>query len=142
MAKGRGQAQRGQAAPWPAVVVVGTDGSETAGAAVGRAIQLSLLARAQLHVVIAYLGDEVAAGERDRIVEAAAERARGLGVGDVVVHRILGTAGEVLADVAQRHGADLVIVGNQGMDRRVRLGNVPNWLAHHLDCSLLLVDTA
>jgi nucleotide-binding universal stress UspA family protein len=127
---------------WPSVVVVGTDGSETAGAAVGRAIQLCRLAGAQLHVVTAYLGDETAAGEHDRVVEAAADRARGLGVADVVVHRILGTAGEVLCDVAKRHGADVVVVGNQGMDRRVRFGNVPNWLAHHLDCSLLLIDTA
>lgn len=142
MAKGGGDGHAAQGASWPSVVVVGTDGSDTADAAVGRAIQLCLLAGAQLHVVIAYLGDEAAAGERDRVVEAAAQRARGLGVGEVVVHRILGTAGEVLADVAKRHRADLVVVGNQGMDRRVRFGNVPDWLAHHLDCSLLLVDTA
>ena len=127
---------------WPAVVVVGTDGSATADQAVGRAIQLCVLAGAQLHVVSAYVGNESAAGERDGVIAAAVDRARADGVRDVVVHRILGTAGEVLCDVARRHDADVVVVGNQGMDRRVRLGNVPNWLAHHLPCSLLLVDTA
>jgi nucleotide-binding universal stress UspA family protein len=127
--------------PWPSVVVVGTDGSVTADRAVDRAIHVSVASGARLHVVSAYLGDDDTGRGRDAVVAEAAERAHRLGVRDVVVHRLVGPAGPTLAEVAARERADLVVVGNQGMDRHIRLGNVPSWLAHHLPCSLLLVDT-
>lgn len=128
-------------AGWPAVVVVGTDGSATADRALERAIHLSMMSGARLHVVTAYLGDDQAGRERDTVVAEAAERARRSGVRDVVMHRLIGPAGPTLAEVAASERADLVVVGNRGMHRHIRLGNVPSWLAHHLPCSLLLVDT-
>ena len=44
--------------------------------------------------------------------------------------------------MADRIGADLIVVGNKGMKgvRRV-LGSVPNSVAHQANCSVLIVDT-
>ena len=37
-------------------------------------------------------------------------------------------------------GADLLVIGNKGMKRRV-LGSVPNTVTHKADCSVLVVKT-
>jgi nucleotide-binding universal stress UspA family protein len=39
-----------------------------------------------------------------------------------------GDPGEVLVSLAERHGADVLVVGSQGMQRRI-LGSVPNTVA-------------
>ena len=53
-----------------------------------------------------------------------------------------GDAAEAIVRVADQIGADLIVVGNKGMKgvRRV-LGSVPNSVAHHANCSVLIVDT-
>ena len=45
--------------------------------------------------------------------------------------------------VAEKAHADLLVVGNQGMQgaKRFMLGSVPNKLSHHAPCSILIVDT-
>jgi hypothetical protein len=50
----------------------------------------------------------------------------------------------LVTDVAQSVGADLVVVGNRGMTgvKRFVLGNVPNKISHHAPCSILIVDTS
>ena len=40
-----------------------------------------------------------------------------------------GDPADVLCDIAEEHGADLLVVGNRGMQRRV-LGSVPNSVSH------------
>jgi nucleotide-binding universal stress UspA family protein len=52
-----------------------------------------------------------------------------------------GDPGEVLVSLAERHGADILVVGNKGMERRV-LGSVPNTVTHKASCSVLVVKTA
>lgn len=52
-----------------------------------------------------------------------------------------GDAGDVLVRLAQECGADLLVVGSKGMQRRV-LGSVPNTVTHKARCSVLVVKTA
>jgi nucleotide-binding universal stress UspA family protein len=52
-----------------------------------------------------------------------------------------GEPGDVLVALAERHGADLLVVGSVGMDRRV-LGSVPNTVSHKATCSVFVVKTA
>jgi nucleotide-binding universal stress UspA family protein len=51
-----------------------------------------------------------------------------------------GDPGEVLVQLATECGADLLVIGNKGMRRRV-LGSVPNTVTHRADCSVLVVKT-
>jgi nucleotide-binding universal stress UspA family protein len=52
-----------------------------------------------------------------------------------------GDAGDVLVRLAEECGADLLVVGSKGMQRRV-LGSVPNTVTHKAPCSVLVVKTA
>jgi nucleotide-binding universal stress UspA family protein len=54
----------------------------------------------------------------------------------------VGDPAEAIVRLADQVGADLIVVGNKGMKgvRRV-LGSVPNSVAHHANCSVLIVDT-
>ena len=51
-----------------------------------------------------------------------------------------GDPAEVLIRLASQCGADLLVIGNKGMKRRV-LGSVPNTVTHKADCSVLVVKT-
>ena len=51
-----------------------------------------------------------------------------------------GDPGEVLVQLAERHEADVLVVGNKGMHRRV-LGSVPNTVTHRASCSVYVVKT-
>jgi nucleotide-binding universal stress UspA family protein len=46
----------------------------------------------------------------------------------------------VLVELAERHGADVLVVGSKGMERRL-LGSVPNTVTHKASCSVLVVKT-
>jgi nucleotide-binding universal stress UspA family protein len=146
------------------VIVVGTDGSDTARVAVREATTLASLTGATLHVVhaaqqrspgvIAFAAsggvselaardkNKAIAAESRRICEEAATEARSLAV-EVELHAVSGEAAEALIAVAELVGADLLVVGNRGMSgaRRFVLGSVPNTVSHHCPCSLLIVDT-
>ena len=146
------------------VIVVGTDGSDSASVAVQRAATLAALTGATLHIVSAYrhvsLGSVAMAAsagattvdleqvnrgvtaQGEQVCERAATNARRAGV-KVELHAVPGEAADVLVDVATQVGADLVVVGNRGMSgaRRFVLGSVPNKVSHHCPCSLLVVDT-
>jgi nucleotide-binding universal stress UspA family protein len=54
-----------------------------------------------------------------------------------------GNPAEVLLSVAAEQDADLIVVGNRGMQGAARflLGSVPNRIAHHANCSVLIVQT-
>jgi nucleotide-binding universal stress UspA family protein len=51
-----------------------------------------------------------------------------------------GEPADVLVDLAEAHDADLLVIGNKGMQRRV-LGSVPNSVTHKANCSVLVVKT-
>lgn len=142
-------------------IVVGTDGSESAWGAVDQAIDLAATIGARLEVVSAYqpvpearlrverkdVPDEYQwmINPREDVdavlaetVEAAGER----GV-EASPHSVEGSAAEVLLDVAEQTGAELIVVGNKGMTggRRFLLGSVPNRVSHHAGCNVLIART-
>jgi nucleotide-binding universal stress UspA family protein len=139
-------------------IVVGTDGSETAKQAVNEAIRLAKAFGAELHVVSAYKplrGAHVSGAPAgaakvwqplpDSRVEAILqEAAAAVRLRDVPVetHASEDEPADALLSVASDVGANLIVVGNRGMQgaRRV-LGSVPNKVAHHASCSVLIVAT-
>jgi nucleotide-binding universal stress UspA family protein len=142
-------------------IVVGTDGSDTAGEAVRQAIELARVTGAKLDVVSAFepvpqsrLRDEggevpgdvaYAVGPREDVnvvLESAAGAASQAGV-EVTTHPREGDPADALLDVAEDTGADLVVVGNKGMTgaKRFLLGSVPNKVSHHAPCSVYIVRT-
>jgi nucleotide-binding universal stress UspA family protein len=150
----------------PSKIVVGTDGSATAGEAVQQAIELAKKLDAKVHLVSAYrmgaatamaLGAEAvamtgvsasyewheAAPKAAReVVERAAERAARAGV-KTELHVSDGNPADVIVGVAEAVGADLIIVGDRGMSgvKRLLTGSVPNAVAHRSPCSVWIVDT-
>jgi nucleotide-binding universal stress UspA family protein len=140
------------------VIVVGTDGSETAKQAVTEAVRLAKALSAELHLVSAFEplrahvtgapegAARVWAPRPDDQVEAtlsdAASRVR-LAEVPVTTHAIRDDPAEALLDVAGKVGASMIVVGSQGMHgtRRLTLGNVPNKVSHHARCNVLIVAT-
>ena len=51
-----------------------------------------------------------------------------------------GDPAKVLVELAGSVGADVLVIGNKGMERKV-LGSVPNTVSHHAPCSVLIVKT-
>ena len=138
-------------------IVVGTDGSDTAGTAVTHALELAKVTGGTVHVVTAWQATPALAmsGQmgpatpmplddgawvRDLHHEVL-EQASGLGV-KVESHSVQGPAAAALCDVATEVDADLIVVGNAGMHGlRGHLGSVPNSVAHKARCGVLLVPT-
>ena len=142
-------------------VVVGTDGSETAGEAVREAIELAKLCGASIELVSAY---EPVSGNRLReerrevpkdlewmvnpredveaTLKEASEEVEGAGV-KVETFAREGDAADAILDVAEEQNADLIVVGNKGMTgtKRFLLGSVPNKVSHHAPCSVLIIRT-
>ena len=137
-------------------VAVGTDGSETAAKAVAAALELAERYGARLVFLSAFNGSTGAAAPRlsgpqhpewasnaaeqvERILAVAEESAaeRGIECSSAMAE---GDPGEVLVGLAERHGADVLVVGSKGMERRV-LGSVPNTVTHKAPCSVMIVKT-
>src|SRR5439155_17256545 len=147
-------------------IVVGTDGSVRASKAVLAAAELAATQPgAVLHIVTvqkplsstalaagemaaaapvaAELGweDEIRA-ELDATLERAAETAQRACDTSIETHARFGSPAEVLCDIATHLQADLIVVGNRGMQGGRRfLGSVPNSVSHHAPCSVLIIDT-
>jgi nucleotide-binding universal stress UspA family protein len=137
-------------------VVVGTDWSGTAEVAFVKALELARAGGGRLHVVTASPKSPPPASGRsagasgshslgpdfqaDVVLERTLDR---LGANDVEVrqHTVTGEPGDAIVAVAEQVGADLIVVGNQGMHRRV-LGSTPNTVSHHAPCDVLIVQTA
>ena len=142
-------------------IVVGTDGSETAGEAVRQAVELARATGARVELVSAYepVSDQRLREERtevpddlhwmvnpredvDATLKEAAEVAEGAGV-EVETYARQGDPADAILDVAEEVKADLIVVGNKGMTgaRRFLLGSVPNKVSHHAPCSVLIIRT-
>ncbi|MGY1769683.1 universal stress protein [Blastococcus sp. SYSU D00813] len=144
-------------------VVVGTDGSESSLRAVDRAGALAGACGAQLVIACAYLptetddreltraqdvlGDEayqvVGSSPADETVRAAAERAASAGAGQVRSVAVAGSPVEVLMEVVRREEADLLVVGNRGLNsvKGRLLGSVPADATRRSGCDVLVVHT-
>jgi nucleotide-binding universal stress UspA family protein len=75
----------------------------------------------------------------DAILRAVEEKATARGVKTVSEAR-QGNPADVLCEIAEEQGADVLVVGNKGMHRRM-LGSVPNSVSHKAPCSVLIVKT-
>jgi nucleotide-binding universal stress UspA family protein len=139
-------------------ITVGTDGSDTASKAVEFALDLAEKFGARVVVASSYqpvsegrLRKEQREAPDDiqwsinpmqdveaalRAVEQIAQ-ARGL---KTTSEAREGDPADVLCDIAEAHGSDLLVVGNKGMQRRV-LGSVPNSVSHKAPCSVVIVKT-
>jgi nucleotide-binding universal stress UspA family protein len=136
-------------------VVVGTDWSQTAEVAFVKALELTRGANGRLHVVTANPPSPPPASGRaagasggrslgpdfqaDVVLERTLDR---LGANDVDVqqHTMSAEPADAILAVAEQVGADLIVVGNQGMHRRV-LGSIPNTVSHRATCDVLIVQT-
>jgi nucleotide-binding universal stress UspA family protein len=135
-------------------IVVGTDGSPGAEAAVEKVIELMRGTGATVHLVCAYPGRsalerigmtarqdpvnlrgvaaDVLARDERRFVEAGFT---------VEKHVREGDPADTIIDVGGENDADLIVVGARGNTglRRFMLGSVSGKLAHHAPRSLLIV---
>jgi nucleotide-binding universal stress UspA family protein len=148
-------------APMFQSIVVGTDGSQTAGEAVREAIELAKSVGASIELVSAYepVSNQRLREESRQVpddlqwmvnpredVEAtlrdAAEKVEEAGV-SVNTYAREGDPADAILDVAEERGADLIVVGNKGMTgaKRFLLGSVPNKVSHHAPCSVLIIRT-
>ncbi len=141
-----------------ATVAVGTDGSGTSGKAVLAALDLAERFAARIVFISAYQPVDEARLRREKReapqdiqwtvnpredVEATLREAeelaeeRGL---EWESEASLGDPADVLVRLADKHKADVLVIGNRGMHRRV-LGSVPNSVTHGAGCSVYLVKT-
>jgi nucleotide-binding universal stress UspA family protein len=136
-------------------IVVGTDLGSRSKAAVAMAAELATATGATVHLVTSVaqpavgMGHEVVlitdpkepveAAQRELAVLAKDLQQRGI---TVETHTPIGDAAEGLCSVAETVDADLIVVGNRRMKGAGRLlGSVPNKVAHHAPCSVLIAKT-
>jgi nucleotide-binding universal stress UspA family protein len=138
-------------------IAVATDGTETAAKAVEVAVDLAAKYGAELLVFTAFEhhARQPLAEDKDHpedhqwvrsthedvesVMERAAEQAKASGIEARTVARE-GDPAHVIVDLAEEFHADLLVIGNKGMERRV-LGSVPNSIAHHTPCSIVIAKT-
>jgi|Tabmets5t2r1_1033131.scaffolds.fasta_scaffold00206_8 nucleotide-binding universal stress UspA family protein len=136
-------------------VVVGTNWSETAEIALAKALEITRASDGRLHVVTGNPPSPPPASGRaagasggrsfgpdfqaDVVLERTLDR---LGANDVDVkqHTLSAEPADAILAIAEQVGADLIVVGNQGMHRRV-LGSIPNTVSHRAACDVLIVQT-
>jgi nucleotide-binding universal stress UspA family protein len=138
-------------------VVVGADDSPTAAEAVRKAVELVKLTAGKLHIVTAYKPQYFSSSSPDidtyvkslgsdalatSLLEELQSQARFAGI-EVEAHALRGAPADAICEVAAEVNADLIVVGNKGMQgvRRI-LGSVPNSVAHQAPCDVLIAFTA
>ena len=142
------------------VVVVGTDGSESSFRAVDQAAKIAAESGAKLVIATAYLPkDERHSGEPDQptgenyrtqgsapvygMLREASERALAAGVKDVEERAVVGAAIDVLVDVVDEVDADLLVVGNVGLNSIAGrlVGSVPRAVRRRAKTEVLVAET-
>jgi nucleotide-binding universal stress UspA family protein len=142
-------------------IVVGTDGSDTSLAAVDRAASVAVDSAAELVIVCAYTPatrDDTAGAEdalkdeahlvlgwtpAEETLRTAEERAIKAGARKIRTMAADGAPADVLRDATENAGADLLVVGNRGLNTlsgRI-LGSVPSDVARHSGVDVLIVHT-
>ena len=139
-------------------VAVGTDGSGTASKAVEAAIDLAGKYDAKVVFISAYRPVDEGRLKREQrdapsdvqwsinadedvnaTLRDCEEIAENAGV-KWASEAAQGDPSDVLVELAEKHGADVLVIGNKGMQRRV-LGSVPNTVTHKANCSVFVVKT-
>jgi nucleotide-binding universal stress UspA family protein len=134
-------------------VAVGTDGSATANEAVNAAAQIARRFEARLWLLSVAKDSSLPSGDQDielqwatnssaRVKSLLENTAKELGAQGIECETRMadGDPADVLVQLAADCGADLLVIGNKGMRRRV-LGSVPNTVSHKAPCSVLVVKT-
>ncbi|MEV4381533.1 universal stress protein [Streptosporangium sp. NPDC049644] len=142
-------------------ILVGTDGSTSSLGAVSSAASLAAATGADLILACAYspmrerdrnaaadvLGDlsykVTGSTPADDALRAARERAVAAGARTIELAAEEGDAVDVLVSLAGRRGADLVVVGNRGLNSLAGrlLGSVPSGVSQRAGCDVLIVHT-
>ncbi|TCK24363.1 universal stress protein [Pseudonocardia endophytica] len=143
-------------------IVVGTDGSATSFAAVERAAGVAADSGAQLVIVSAYTPasrEDTSAAEdalkdeaylvtgwtpAEEALREASDRAQRVGAPKVSTHAEDGAPVDVLRKAVKDHNADLLVVGNKGLNTfsgRL-LGSVPSDATRRAGIDVLVVHTS
>ncbi len=142
-------------------VLCGTDGSESSFRAVDRAAAVARDAGAALILTCAYRpmsarevqdAQDALGGESykvsgstpaEDVLRDAADRAKQVGATQVETLAVEGDAVDELIHIVKRHDADLVVVGNRGLNSLAGrlLGSVPANISHRASCDVLIVST-
>jgi nucleotide-binding universal stress UspA family protein len=142
-------------------VLVGTDGSPSSYVAVERAAQVAAGSGARLVIACAFhpmnRREEERAAEQlghdaykvhgsnpaDTVLNEAHERARVAGAEDVELKPVDGDPVDVLLKVAAEIEANLIVVGNRGLNSLAGrlLGSVPANISHRATCDVLIAYT-
>ncbi len=128
-------------------IAVATDGSDTAQRAVEAAFDLAEHYDAPVLILTAYAADRresvgwhaTEATHAERVLADASDAAAARGVTCSTAMRE-GDPADAIVALAVERGADLLVVGNKGMDRRLR-GSVPDTISHRAQCSVFVVKT-
>lgn len=120
-----------------AKILVATDGSPTAQRAVERGLDVAASLGSSTTILTVAPPKKGAA-----VIEAtlAEHTARTQPMQTLIQD---GDPASVILDVAEEIGADLIVVGNKGMQgaRRFFLSSIPNKVAHHATSAVLIVKT-
>jgi nucleotide-binding universal stress UspA family protein len=139
-------------------VAVGTDGSGTADKAVQFAIEMAARYEARIVFISAYVPATESRLKReardapedlqwtinpaedvDAMLRDCEERAEQKGLRWASEARE-GDPAKILVELAASNDADVLVIGNKGMQRKV-LGSVPNSVSHNAPCSVMIVKT-
>jgi nucleotide-binding universal stress UspA family protein len=137
-------------------IAVGTDGSPTASKAVEAAVEMARRFDSELVLLSAFKNshDVRAEGHTDvelqwttnkdaRVREILARTEQELRDANVDCRTMIdeGDPADVLIRLAEECDADLLVIGNKGLQRRI-LGSVPNTVTHRVQCSVYVVKTS
>ena len=142
-------------------VLCGTDGSEASVRAVDRAAAIARDAGASLLLACAYRpmsarevqdAQDALGGESykvsgstpaEDVLRDAADRAKQVGATDVTTLAVEGDPVDELINIVKDRDADLVVVGNRGLNSLAGrlLGSVPANISHRASCDVLIVST-
>lgn len=141
-------------------VVVGTDGSDSSLRAVDRAGQLASGPDAKVIVASAFLPAPEDTRAADLLkdegykmagtapiydtLHEARDRAKAAGATNIEERAVVGAPVDALVDLVEETGADLLVVGNVGLNTIAGrlLGSVPANVARRSKCDVLIVHTA
>jgi nucleotide-binding universal stress UspA family protein len=143
-------------------LVVGTDGSESSLRAVDRAGEIASESNAKLVIATGYLPEKDDLRAADALGEErykvsgnapiyarlrdAHDRAKAAGATNIEERPVEGAPVHALVDLAEEVGADLLVVGNVGLDARSaiigRVFSVPGAIATRARVDVLIVHTA
>jgi nucleotide-binding universal stress UspA family protein len=136
-------------------IVVGTDGSDPAEAAVREAVEIAGCDGARLHIVTAFkdpehYGERITGGADtvtvsvrnagEALLARAGREADAKGV-EYETHTRDGDAADTIIRIAEEQHADLIVVGHTARAGipPLPLGSVSQKVLHHAPCSVLIV---